>query len=107
LTAFFHGAMMDLMRRALSILVIVAVVCLSIMGALASIEHTHGKDSDHSKTESCPICQFSIQGFSATITDFSSIIVSLFVLHFLFSIIFSRASSSYQSVSARAPPVLL
>ncbi len=95
------------MRKVLSILVIAAFVCLSVAGALASIEHTHSKDSDHSKTESCPICQFSIQGFSATITDFSAIIVSLFVLHFLFNIIFPCAASSYQRVSARAPPALL
>jgi len=86
---------------------IAAVVSLGIMGALASIEHAHVKDSGHSKHDSCPICQFSIQGFSATVTACSIIVVSLLVLHYMLSVSFLFVGSSYQAVSARAPPVLL
>ena len=95
------------MRRALCVLTMAAVVCLSIMGAISGIPHTHGKDADHSKHDSCPLCQFSIQGFSATAVTFSEVAVLSFILFCIVSINTLCDKLSYQLIPARGPPVLI
>ena len=94
-------------KKLLSILTIIAVVSLGIMGALSAIPHTHNKDSDHSKHDSCPICQFSIQGFSATIIDFSSIIFVSLACYRIINVSTLCDRFSYLFISARAPPATI
>ena len=107
LTMSFIFVKMTLMRRVLCVLMVAAVVCLSIMGALASIEHTHGKDHNHAAHDSCPICQFTIQGFSATAVTFSEVITLSFVLFCLVNRNTLCDKLSYQLIPARGPPVLI
>ena len=98
---------MTLMRRVLCILTIVAVVCLGVMGSLSVISHTHGKDGGHATHNSCPICQFTIQGFSATAVTFSEVITLSFVLFCLVNRSTLCDKLSYQLIPARGPPVLI
>ena len=86
---------------------IAAVVCLGIMGALSAIPHAHGKDHARATHDSCPICQFSIQGFSATAITFSEVIILSFVLFCLVNISTLCCKLSYQLIPARGPPVLI
>ena len=95
------------MKRSLAVFTVLAVVCLSIMGALSAIPHTHGKDHDRATHDSCPICQFSIQGFSATAITFSELVILSFVLFCLVSISTLCSKLSYQLIPARGPPVLI
>lgn len=95
------------MRRALCVITIAAIICLGIMGAVSIIPHTHGKDSDQSKHSSCPICQFNIQGFSATLTDFCCIIVLSLIFRCLLNISTLCNKLSYQLIPARGPPILI
>ena len=95
------------MRRALCILTIAAVVCLGIMGAISIIPHTHSKGHDNASHDSCPICQFTIQGFSATAIAFSEVAILSFVLFCLVSISTLCGTLSYQLIPARGPPILI
>ena len=95
------------MRRFLAVFTVLAFVCLSVAGALCVIPHTHAKDSDHSKHDTCPICQLSIQGFSATASTFSEVVVLSFILFCLVNISTLCCKLSYQLIPARGPPVLI
>ena len=95
------------MKKLLSILTIIAVVSLGIMGALSAIPHTHGKDDDHATHNSCPICQFTIQGFSATTITFNEVTTLSFVLVCPVNISSLCSKLSYQVIPARGPPVLI
>ena len=86
---------------------IAAVVCLGIMGALSAIPHTHGKDHNHATHDFCPICQFSIQGFSATAIAFSEVIILSFVIFCIVNITTLCGKLSYQLIPARGPPILI
>jgi len=95
------------MKKFFSVLTIVAVISLGVVGALAVVPHVHGKDLDHSKHETCPVYQFSLQNLNAAIASF----ISAAVLFLFFYFIHVRKSFSFaqhfSSVSLRAPPVLV
>ena len=98
---------MALMRKMLCVLTLAAVLCLGIMGSLSVIPHAHGKDDDHATHSSCPICQFTIQGFSATAVTFSEVITLSIVLFCLVNRSTFCDKFSYQLIPARGPPVLI
>ena len=95
------------MKKSLSILAIAAIVFLGVVGALAVVPHTHGNDFDHSKHATCPVYQFSLQGFNAVFTSFS-IATVLFQFCYFVSLKKNSFLRSYLSfVSSRAPPALI
>jgi hypothetical protein len=93
------------MRKFLSVLGILAVLCVSVTGALAVIPHGHGDDLDHSKHAACPIFQAGIlsAGFILATVGFAALFykaarhISIEPSFFFFT------RSTYASL--RAPPV--
>ena len=94
------------MKKILSVFVVSSVLFLGIIGALSVVPHVHGKDSNHSQHETCPVHQFGVSNVHVDIFH-TSIVVALFLLCLLIEIqrssvvVFSR-SFAY----LRAPPVV-
>ena len=94
------------MKKFLAALAIVAVMGFGIVGALAVIPHTHGKDFNHSQHQTCPVYQFGISNVHADVShvDF---IVALFI--FCFLIEFQKSVPVFFTRSLthpRAPPAI-
>ena len=70
------------MKKLLTLLTILAIVCLGVVGALAVVPHAHGNDLNHSHHKDCPVYQF---GLGHTVADISVInaIVALFLFSYL------------------------
>jgi hypothetical protein len=93
------------MRIAATVFAIAAVIALSIAGSLPAIAHEHCEEPGHSDHDSCPVCQFSIQGFAATVPDPGGLAALFFVLFCLVAIDNLFIGSPLHFARSRAPPV--
>ena len=75
------------MKKALSVLTILAIICLGVLGALAVLPHAHGNDLNHSHHKDCPVYQFGLDNVHADIVTINAVI-ALFL--FSYSLLFQK-----------------
>ncbi len=93
------------MKRFLAVLTVVFILLLGMVGALSVIPHSHGNDFDHSKHQTCPVYQFGLHAFGATVAVFKITAIFL-ILFYLLNVGDSfPVDFSYRFNSLRAPPL--